>query len=177
MLKLATELDYEEDPTLLHPLFSRLPPLYPDEPDSHAPDSTPGNPYSPIPLSEAFAHADELMAKYPWDGPDLRGQEIFGEGSAVLSFDRERDMTLEEAVACLKKPITLPGATEPDPPALVPVATPRRGRRWGLTLTVGVLVLGIALASYPPRGHPWQRWWTAFVQRSAFRRILDLGLK
>lgn len=101
MLKLARDLGPEvtHDPSLLHPLFARLPPLYPDTPDSPSPppDFTAGepaprdepNPYTPINLSTVFALADGLLVKYPWDGQRIRGQEVFGPGSVVSTFDKE----------------------------------------------------------------------------------------
>lgn len=48
------------------------------------------NPFSPLRLSEVFKLADELMEKYPWDGPDVRGMEVLGPGSCVRTFEWER---------------------------------------------------------------------------------------
>lgn len=48
------------------------------------------NPFSPLILSEVFQLADSLMAKYPFDGPEVRGLEVLGPGSVVRTFDWER---------------------------------------------------------------------------------------
>lgn len=120
MLDLAKDLGEEarEDPTLLHPLFARLPPLYADIPgtdhkplslqsqqanpgQSHAPatgrprtgwkhENDPEvNPYDPIPLSSVFLLADQLMLRHPWDGAEIRGREIMGPGSVLSTYERE----------------------------------------------------------------------------------------
>lgn len=48
------------------------------------------NPFSPLILSEVFQLADELMEKYPFDGPEVKGLEVLGPGSVVRTFDWER---------------------------------------------------------------------------------------
>lgn len=124
MLDLAQDLGDEAkgDPTLLHPLFARLPPLYADIPgtdhdplslqsqqpnpgQSHAPatgrpraDWKHGNepeinPYDPIPLSSIFDLADKLMLRHPWDGAEIRGREIMGPGSVLCTYERELDQS------------------------------------------------------------------------------------
>ncbi|RXK39023.1 hypothetical protein M231_03753 [Tremella mesenterica] len=105
LLRLVKSLgpEAQSDPSLLHPLFARLPPLYPDTPSHPTPSPTlhplptssstlmsdpdAVNPYEPIPLSELFALADKLMLQYPWDGEDIRGREIMGVGSIVSTYD------------------------------------------------------------------------------------------
>lgn len=105
MLRLAKKLgpEYQDDPSLLHPLFARLPPLYPDTPDRLSPpqttyhkqtewngfDDNEMNPYDPLPLSDLFSLTDSLMERYPWDGDWIRGKEIMGEASVVCSYDLE----------------------------------------------------------------------------------------
>ncbi|ORY26234.1 rab-GTPase-TBC domain-domain-containing protein [Naematelia encephala] len=129
MYELAAKLGEEaqEDPTLLHPLFARLPPLHPDTPDSPADLSEPSqevdlvnlddapNPYKPIALSELFEIADRLMLEHPWDGDVLRGREIFGEGCTVLTYTEEEkarlggEWSLLEAMGKLDEEIVKPG--------------------------------------------------------------------
>lgn len=48
------------------------------------------NPFTPLVLSEVFRLADELMEKYPFDGEDVRGNEVLGPGSVVRTWDWER---------------------------------------------------------------------------------------
>lgn len=48
------------------------------------------NPFAPLVLSEVFGLADSLMAKYPLDGPDVRGLEVLGPGSVVRTWEWER---------------------------------------------------------------------------------------
>jgi hypothetical protein len=100
MLQLAKKLGSEamDDPSLLHPLFARLPPLFPDTPSESTPvakeinvsadaiKEDDANPYEPIPLSRIFELADELMTRFPWDSEDIRGREIMGTGSVVSSY-------------------------------------------------------------------------------------------
>ncbi|CAK9782930.1 hypothetical protein CC85DRAFT_308742 [Cutaneotrichosporon oleaginosum] len=102
MLKLAAALGPEArlDPSLLHPLFQRLPPLYADTPeeprpppDFHPPEHgakyDEPNPYAPIALSGIFQLADKLQAKHPFDGSRIRAHEVLGPGSVVRTYARE----------------------------------------------------------------------------------------
>lgn len=139
MLKLVVGLGAEArlDPSLLHPLFQRLPPLYADTPDAPTPppDFKPPesnirdepNPYTPIPLSGIFQLADRLQAKHPWDGPKVRGHEVMGPGSVVRTFAREvqevdpedekaalKEWTLADAEAAIDQDVVLPGGDELD---------------------------------------------------------------
>ncbi|WVQ81438.1 hypothetical protein IAT38_003562 [Cryptococcus sp. DSM 104549] len=134
MLKIAKSLgpEYEQDPSLLHPLFTRLPPLYPDTPAAPSPpppspspipssrtsrEQDEANPYDPLPLSRVFALADELMERFPWDGEAVRGRRIMGEGSVVRTYNREykEDWTAEDALEMVDVDVVLPGAGMPPP--------------------------------------------------------------
>ncbi|KAI9636676.1 rab-GTPase-TBC domain-containing protein [Dioszegia hungarica] len=191
MMVLAAELGPEaaDDPSLLHPLFSRLPPLYPDTPDQTTPPShittdatnregDNPNPYRPIPLSELFSLADRLMLEHPWDGPEIRGQEIMGQGSVVMSYEKEmaprpletgvgdKAWTLVDALQLVDQEVVKPGAgmmddeEEDEDEAPVPVRKPGRRvqrRRWllrlgrnklGTAVAVGVVVLGVGMAVF-----------------------------
>lgn len=189
MMDLAQKLDPEaaDDPSLLHPLFSRLPPLYPDTPDQPFPisldpristetDRDDPNPYEPIPLSDLFQLADKLMVEHPWDGPDIRGKDIMGEGSVVMSYDLEmaplaskeedrKRWTMSDALQLVDKEVVRPGVTmvdddEEEGEAEKPVKRMRKQRirrRWlfllgrnkvGTTLAIVVVVLGIVMAIF-----------------------------
>lgn len=198
MFRLAKELGSEaaDDPSLLHPLFSRLPPLYPDTPDHPGPPPSvkvetnredEENPYDPIPLSKIFGIADDLLARYPWDGPVIRGREVLGPASVALTFDREFHLgsvdvaeeawTLRHAEKMAEGEMVLPGACEPDEeeeeepaPVKKPIRRrkPKRDRR-GTVLAIGVVVVGIGIAMYGVRAGgvkaDWAGWW-AIVLRS-----------
>ncbi|WVF65676.1 hypothetical protein IAT40_000407 [Kwoniella sp. CBS 6097] len=132
MFEIAKKLgeEYEEDPTLLHPLFVRLPPLYADTPSDPGPspaqDGTspaPGkgmteftdddpNPYKPIILSELFTLTDTLMEQYPWDGDLISGRDIMGEGSVVSSYSSEGSdgWSPEQALQMVNVDVVKPGA-------------------------------------------------------------------
>jgi hypothetical protein len=185
MLRLAKALGPEaaEDPSLLHPLFSRLPPLWPDTPDSPALDlhATPmsleaeANPYNPIPLSDLFQLTDKLMAQFPWDSPEIRANDIMGEGSVVYTYELEtapytRDGVephrwgIPEALAMVDKNVVRPGAgmmddeeeeAEQVSPLRKPPRQPRSRQRWlirlgshkfGTAIALGVVLLGIGMA-------------------------------
>lgn len=98
----------DEDPTSLHPFFSRLPPLVADTPSSpslpsplplsqkeihdilHTTDSAASkNPHEPIYLSSLFEATDSLLAEFPPDHPEVRMYEIMGPGSMVRTYDAE----------------------------------------------------------------------------------------
>jgi hypothetical protein len=218
MLRLAKELGPEaaDDPSLLHPLFSRLPPLFPDTPDQMTPptsfkassnDSDPDtvNPYDPIPLSELFQLANKLMIEHPWDGPEINGQEIMGQGSVVMSYDLEMESTSEgsssgeawtmaDALKLVDKVVVRPGVAmmddEEEEAEAVPVGRVRirRRRRWLLrlgrnkmstTLALGVVVLGVSMAVFGVRaGGPnasWARWWAAVLGKRLASRGTRLG--
>ncbi|GMK56226.1 hypothetical protein CspeluHIS016_0300660 [Cutaneotrichosporon spelunceum] len=204
MLKLAADLGPEVrlDPSLLHPLFQRLPPLYADTPEE--PKPPPGfhdpkkdgkskfdepNPYTPIPLSGIFQLADRLLAKYPYNGPQVRAYEVLGPGSVVQTYDREigesestdekgevdekgtlKGWTLADAEACVDKDVVLPGGDELDDDE--PVAWPdklgglARSRRIVTTVTIGVVLLGIGAALYRSTGrYRLAAWWATFASR------------
>ena len=183
MFTLAKTLGSEarEDPSLLHPLFARLPPLYPDTPDLPDPptdavkekldpsDDEP-NPYDPIPLSRIFRMTDDLLARYPLDGPLIRGGEIMGPHSVVCTYDAEptESLPLCDAQKLVESEVILPGATEPDEePAPPPIKHFRRPRsKIGTVMAVGVVVLGVGIAMYGLRADSrsgWRGWWAAVV--------------
>ncbi|ORX39039.1 hypothetical protein BD324DRAFT_618319 [Kockovaella imperatae] len=178
MFALAEKLGAEglEDPSLLHPLFARLPPLYPDTLEHPNPPvkgeaekagldmlHEEANPYDPIPLSRIFDMTDDLLARYPWDGPKIRGHEIMGPQSVVRTYAIEGTDELDLSVAqtWVESQVVLPGATEPDEEQ--PLLPPRRRSPLGLgtALAAGVLVLGIGIAVYSASGERsgWRRWW------------------
>lgn len=189
MIRLATALGSEasHDPSLLHPLFARLPPLYPDTPDALmppsdwklpdvAPHSEP-NPYSPIPLSTVFALADKLMVKYPWDGPQIRADEVLGSGSVVRTYEKERNegWTLQNAEDAIDNEVIRPGGDSIDKEeSLLPVRWTPMGpfralsRGFGYDrlgiFAVGIVVIGIGTALFGwQRGRHidpnWARFW------------------
>lgn len=213
MYALAKKLGSEasDDPSLLHPLFARLPPLEADTPTrlhaTPAGESQPSqddspNPYEPIRLSELFALTDSLIAKYPWDGDQIRGNDILGAGSVVSTYSQEglageQAFTPEQALALIDVDVVCAGATEVDPEdepaATMPPARPRRRslrlrvpiNRLGTLVAVGILVVGIGLAAYGPRrtgqmastGSYWAamaRRWAWRVRREVLQRIRNL---
>lgn len=189
MLRLAAALGPEAraDPSLLHPLFARLPPLYPDTPDAPAPpaidaadaaddDSDNANPYTPIALSTVFLLADKLQAKYPWDGARIRGLEVMGPGSVTQTYGQdakaEKGISLEAAATHIDKDVILPGGDtledeEEATPPRWPVSLPQLPKlplrvppnRIGTVIAFGVVVLGIGTALYGWRaGGPRASW-------------------
>ena len=183
MFRLAKSLGSEarEDPSLLHPLFSRLPPLYADTPSSCVPEKSDDNPYDPIAISTVFTITDQLLARYPWDGKDIRGHEIMGPGSVSNTYADETAYTLKQAEKFSNKDVVLPGATEPDP-IPVPEQPRRKSRsrpnRKGTAIAVGILAIGIGVAVYRSRGGiqgARVAWWTAFI-RSYASRVHKEGL-
>jgi len=203
MFVLAKGLGEEamDDPSLLHPLFSRLPPLYADTPDSpSSPDSNEDanvgddgepNPYSPIPLSRLFQLTDELMARFPWDGDIIRGREIMGEGSAVCTYDQEVKLRSEEMLGMMQKEVVKPGAgimdEEEEEEVLDEVKKDIKRRRrvvlhmprnrLGTAIALGVLVLGVELAMYGRGSNGrdgWARWW-GVVLKSWVARLTVQG--
>ncbi|KAK6904424.1 hypothetical protein I203_105237 [Kwoniella mangroviensis CBS 8507] len=178
MFEIAHQLgsEYEEDPTLLHPLFVRLPPLCadtPSEPDP-PPTLTPSpktsyddfeedsvNPYRPIKLSELFLLTDTLMEQYPWDGEVIRGTEVMGEGSVVNTYHKERieeEWSAEEMLGMIDVQVVKPGAGDlSDDEELdeepvkqkrrrLPIVNPRN--KINTLLAFGVVVLGVGIAVY-----------------------------
>jgi hypothetical protein len=204
MFSLAKDLGEEamDDPSLLHPLFARLPPLYPDTPSSSEPppqsaslsveDGMP-NPYSPIPLSRLFQLTDELMARYPWDGDVIRGREVMGEGSAIWTYDQEGEMSVGEMLGMMEKEVVRPGAADMDEEEEeeereeVKRVVRRRFRlrvprqKMGMVLAIGVLVVGVGLGTYG-RGtigtRDLSRWWGSVITVWVGKRglLLDKGL-
>lgn len=184
MLKLVAGLGAEArlDPSLLHPLFQRLPPLYADTPD--APKPPPGfeppetnnmhdepNPYAPIALSGIFQLADRLQAKHPWDGPKVRGREVMGPGSVVQTFAREtaaadpdpedekavlKEWSLAEAEAAIDNDVVRPGGDVLDEePDLAPERKIRLHVGGGplfAAFAVGVVALGVGIALFGHHG-------------------------
>lgn len=199
LLKMVRDMGAEamDDPSVLHPLFARLPPLVADSPDdsrTHAwtPHQTPSvekqepieedaNPYEPIELSTIFALADDMLARYPWDGPDIKGHEILGEASSVVTYAGESGQTwsLTQAETLVHGEVVRPGAgamddmEDEEEPAHPPVKHRRRRiriprNRTGTIIAVGVVLVGIGIAVYGSRsGGPrsnWARWWSAVVR-------------
>jgi hypothetical protein len=195
MLRLVREMGQEamDDPSILHPLFARLPPLVADDPDT-AP-STLGNkegggeenssydgpnPYEPIMLSTIFRITDDLLARYPFDGPLIRGTEILGEASSVMTYSRETEegWTLKIAESQINGEVIKPGADmlddeEEEEEAQVPrpikktrIRIPRN--KLGMVVAVGVVLVGMGIAVYGARsGGPrsnWARWWNVVVR-------------
>lgn len=193
MLQLVAQMGPEvrQDPSLLHPLFQRLPPLYPDTPAQPNPpagytphDSGPHdepNPYRPLPLSAIFQLADRLQAKHPWDGPQIRGHQVMGPGSVVHTFGNEmRDddekgvWTLADAESAIDKDVVLPGGEEMDDDEdLAPArfSLPGLGlrlfanNRLGAAFWVGCVVIGVGAVLYGWQGRSggWARWWSTVV--------------
>ena len=199
MLQLARKLGPEarDDPTLLHPLFSRLPPLYPDTPVSPLPpkeiidektdysEYDQANPYQPIPLSRVFNLTEELLARFPWDGSIIRGREIMGPDSVICTYDEEPSATNKQSLDDLQRlvdgEVVLPGAADIDDEAELPpvrwrLRFPRN--RLGTAVAVGVVVVGIGMAVYGARNGGsggWRSWWhlvRRFLARSDWVRYL-----
>ncbi|ODN91450.1 hypothetical protein L198_05966 [Cryptococcus wingfieldii CBS 7118] len=197
LLSLISQLpqEYTDDTSLLHPLFSRLPPLHPDTPTSASPtapkeskkeklkktlewfhDPSLPSPYDPIPLSKVFKLGDELMERLPWDGEAVRGKDVFGPGSVLVSYKEEQadggHWSAEECLARIDVDVILPGALDPQEEE---DEKPRRGRivrqpgfREVLTriqpstlVAFGVLALGVGIAFYGVKGEGrgWRGWW------------------
>jgi hypothetical protein len=197
MFSLAKELGSEamDDPSLLHPLFARLPPLYPDTPSQPLPppsalsilgrrpqgDDEDVTPYTPIPLSRLFDLTDELMARYPWDGDVIRGQEIMGEASAVWTYDSEVHASARDMLSMLGGEVVRPGAADMDDneEEEEPIRPVRRKKtsgydlrmprdRLGTSVAIGVMVLGLVLAMYSGRSKgargEWSGWWGSVIR-------------
>jgi hypothetical protein len=201
MFRLAKDLGSEasDDPSLLHPLFSRLPPLVADTPDQtelppiefdSSDDSV--NPYEPIALSRVFQITDELMARYPWHGPDIRGQDIMGPGSVVVTYEHEVEgkgapWSLRQAEDFTNKHVVLPGATEPDEEDAVPDKEPRPSRKprrrisSGTAIAVGVLAIGIGMSVYGYRAESsrsgWAGWWSVVMRSWVSRTGMEESLR
>ena len=207
MFELARAMgpEAEEDPSLLHPLFSRLPPLVADTPED-APSATDReptggqggryddeqNPYDPIPISRIFHITDDLLARYPWDGPVIRGKDIMGPGSVVNTYENEHLVgegrwSLIEGEGMTNKEVILPGATIPDepeeeePPKRAAKRRPlKRRQQRQVAFALGVVVVGVGIAVYGWRAGGnkagWAGWWAAIVRSWAGRRAWDRGL-
>ena len=157
MMQLAKQSDYHDDPTLLHPFFAKLPPLFPDTPgDAKPPASSPDpdNPYSPLILSEIFQLTDALQVKYPWNGRVIRGREIIGDASVIVTYEQE-DWDLDHALHHLTGEIIRPGFHD-DEHRPLPGRRLRVGRR--VVIALGVLLLGVGLARYASRLGPRATW-------------------
>ena len=186
MFELAKELgsDGEQDPSLLHPLFARIPPLYSDTPENCFPPLTDPlddpNPYTPIPLSKLFQLADELMIKWPWDGAVIRGKDFMGGGSVVRTYELEmanRAGDLDTALEWMDRDVVKPRASIPDDEeeeTVIPVRRRRRSRiqprkKLGATLALGVVILGIGLTTYGSRSGAargdWTKWWAWVIRK------------
>jgi hypothetical protein len=192
MLKLVRNLgsEAEDDPSILHPLFARLPPLFADDPDTASPLVDGGrqslggmdeekNPYNPIALTTIFKITDDLLARYPWDGPIIRGSEIMGEASSVNTYTREAadDWDLEQAESLVNGEVIKPGADmlDEDDEEATPSLAPRLPRRLrlprnklGTMVAVSVVLAGIGIAIYGTRsGGPrsnWTRLWSVVLR-------------
>ena len=192
MFDLAKELDSdgEQDPSLLHPLFARIPPLYADTPENPFPPPTAAdplddpNPYTPIPLSKLFQIADELMTKWPWKGAVIRSMDFMGEGSVVRTYELEmanRVGDLDTALDWMDRDVVRPGADLPDEEeeqTVIPFRRRRRSRilprnKLGATLALSVVILGIGVTTFGVRAEAnrgeWTRWW-GWVIRSWIRK-------
>jgi hypothetical protein len=193
MLMLVKEMGQEamDDPSILHPLFARLPPLVADDPDT-TPTSLDGekevdtkqghgyddpNPYDPISLSTIFRITDDLLARYPYDGPLIRGEEILGEASSVNTFSRELgdDWTLGLAESQITGEVIKPGADmldeEEEEEAPKAIRKPRirvPRNKIGTLVAISVVLVGMGIAVYGARsGGPrsnWARWWSVVVR-------------
>lgn len=204
MFELAKKLgtEGEQDPSLLHPLFARLPPLYPDTPEQSTPTPTdiePGddpNPYEPIPLSVLFFLSDELMAKFPWDGEVVRGKEIMGEGSVVSSYALEMaarngiTWNLSDALNLIDRDVVKPGAGMADDDDEAEFKAPVRRRQvrplniprnmFGTTMAVSIVMFGLGMAIYGVRaGGPrsdWTSFWAVVVRSWVEKTDKAVGL-
>jgi len=193
MLRLVKEMGQEamDDPSILHPLFARLPPLVADDPDTISislnggkrvePEQDHGyddpNPYDPILLSTIFRITDDLLARYPYDGPLIRGHEILGEASSVNTFSREMDddWTLRLAESQIVGEVIIPGADmldeEEEEEVPRPIREPRvrvPRNKIGTVVAISVVLVGMGIAVYGARsGGPrsnWARWWSVVVR-------------
>jgi hypothetical protein len=205
MLRLVKEMGEEamDAPSILHPLFARLPPLVADDPDTTPTtvgekvdvkaesDSYDGpNPYEPIMLSTIFRITDDLLARYPFDGPLIRGTEILGEASSVMTYSREAEegWTLKLAELQINGEVIKPGADMLDDEEEEEEQVPRPIRRTririprnklGMVVAVGVVLVGMGIAVYGARsGGPrsnWVRWWNVVVRDWAERSHSGVG--
>lgn len=192
MLRLVKEMGQEamDDPSILHPLFARLPPLLADDPDTTSPSlgekdvkTEPDNgyddpnPYEPILLSTIFRITDDLLARYPYDGPLIRGSEILGVASSVNTFSREKedDWTLRLAESQINSEVIQPGADmlneEEEEEVPRPIRKPRvrvPSNKIGTVVAISVVLVGMGIAVYGARsGGPrsnWARWWSVVVR-------------
>ena len=199
MFELARKLgaEGEHDPSLLHPLFSRLPPLDPDTPSETMPskadlaelgdqaDMNDPNPYNPMPLSEVFALADDLMLKYPWDGPIIRGKEIMGPGSVVSSYELEASaiengLSPQQVMEMIDRDVVWPGAgmADDDEEDVAAAIRPRLlvpKNRLRTTVSLGVVVLGLGIVLYSWRVEDRRgggyRWWSLVFQNMLSKRF------
>jgi hypothetical protein len=204
MLRLVKEMGQEamDDPSILHPLFARLPPLVADDPDTISisldgekeVDTKQGNeyddpnPYEPILLSTIFRITDDLLARYPYDGPLIRGEEILGEGSSVNTFSRELDddWTLRLAESQINGEVIKPGADmldeEEEEEVPRPIRKPRirvPRNKLGTVVAISVVLVGMGIAVYGARsGGPrsnWARWWSVVVRDWMSRSYTGVG--
>jgi hypothetical protein len=192
MLRLVKEMGQEamDDPSILHPLFARLPPLIADDPATTSAslgekemntkqgnEYDDPNPYEPILLSTIFRITDDLLARYPYDGPLIRGQEILGEASSVNTFSREmdEDWTLRLAESQINGEVIRPGADMLDEEEEEEVPRPIRKphtrvprNKIGTVVAISVVLVGMGIAVYGARsGGPrsnWARWWSVVVR-------------
>lgn len=200
MLELATKLGPEplDDPSLLHPLFARLPPLHPDTPGEPLPPSPSRrpevsadlvreedeNPYRPISLSHIFSLSDELLQRYPWDGDEICGNKVMGEGSVVCSYELESedDWNLQQALSYVDKEVVVPGAgliddDEPEDemkPHPIPIRRRRFARlrlprdRLGTAVACSVVLVGVGIAVFGLKAggarSDWARWWALVIR-------------
>ena len=195
MLRLVKEMGQEamDDPSILHPLFARLPPLVADDPDTvsaslraekevngvqdHGYDDP--NPYEPILLSTIFRITDDLLARYPYNGPIVRGEEILGEASSVNTFPRELEdnWTLRLAESQVNGEVVRPGADmldedeEEEEEVLRPIRKARiriPRNKIGTVVAISVILVGMGIAVYGARsGGPrsnWGKWWSVVVR-------------
>ncbi|KAK4685286.1 TBC1 domain family member 20, partial [Tremellales sp. Uapishka_1] len=192
MFVLARKLGPEgiDDPSLLHPLFSRLPPLFPDTPMTPKPPkeyqeltaaaADEENPYSPIPLSEVFTLTDKMMRELPWDGEVVRGTDIMGKDSVVSTYDGgwdpDLEPSLEDVVRHVDGEIVRPGGgmddDEDEEPLHVPVKRRRLGTRLprnklGISIALSIVIVGIGMGVYGLRVRgkegDWRKWWVMVI--------------
>ena len=132
MLKLAKELgsEVDNDPSLLHPLVSRLPPLYADTPSNPVPPSSPTsssaqialpgnangdadgsfeepNPFQPIPISRILSLAEGLLARFPFNGDVVRGTQIMGKDSAINTYTSDEQDARADTPDTAQRSVTL----------------------------------------------------------------------
>jgi hypothetical protein len=192
MMRLVKEMGQEamDDPSILHPLFARLPPLVADDPETTSASlgekdvkTEPNNghddpnPYDPILLSTIFRITDDLLARYPYDGPLIRGEEILGGASSVNTFSREmdEDWTLKLAESQINGEVIKPGADmldeEEEEEAPKAIRKPRirvPRNKIGTVVAISVVLVGMGIAVYGAKsGGPrsnWARWWSVVVR-------------